>query len=212
MDRKSFKAYADCDWEHSDAWEGNAANDFHSLPEQSDEQSAIIEHAAQILDSDPASGFGLFVEAAEAGSVYSMERVGWHYWTGTGVMADTSLALEYYRRAVAGGSWTATIAYARLLFELGRHDEWQTVLQDSVEAGFVPAYFWLAWLRYLQAKTPESRREIRPLLEHAARQGHPAAKFFLSRWMARGQLGLLNVPRGWKWVVQDAVDFASRHA
>lgn len=212
MDRKSFKAYADCDWEHSDAWEMNAANDFHSLPEQSDEQSDIIEHAAQIFDSDPASAFKLFVEAAEAGSVYSMERVGWHYWTGTGVVADASLALEYYRRAVAGGSWMATIAYARLLFELGRHDEWQTVLQDGVEVGFVPAYFWLAWLRHVQAKTPESRMEVRPLLEHAARQGHPAAKFFLSRWMARGQLGLLNVPRGWKWVVQEAVDFASRRA
>lgn len=113
---------------------------------------------------------------------------------------------------ILGGSWIATIAYARLLAEVGRQGDCETVLKDGVALDFVPAYFWLAWLRYLKAKTPKVRREVRPLLELAARHGHPAAKFFLSRWMARGQLGLLEVPRGWILVVQEAVDFASRRA
>jgi len=139
-----------------------------------------------------------------------MEQVGWHYWTGTGVVADNASALEYYHRAVVGGSWVATIGYARLLAEVGRQDECETVLKDGVALDFAPAYFWLAWLRYMQSKTPKVRREVRPLLEHAVRQGHPAAKFFLSRWMARGQLGLMEIPRGWRLVVQEAVDFATR--
>ena len=104
----------------------------------------------------------------------------------------------------------ATISYARLLAEVGRQDDCEIVLKDGVALDFVPAYFWLAWLRYLQSKTPKVRREVRPLLEYAARQGHPAAKAFLARWMAHGQLGLLKVPRGYMMVVQGAVGFAFR--
>ncbi len=98
-----------------------------------------------------------------------------------------------------------------LLFQIGRHEECQMILQDGVRLDFAPAYFWLGWLRYLQTKTPEMRNEVKPLLEHAAQQGHPAAKFFLSRWMARGKLGLRNVPRGWKLTIEEAKEFASRH-
>lgn len=212
MTCKLCKPYADCDWAHSDDWERSASNYFQLLSEESETQLAIVRRADEISDSDPASAFQLYVEAAEAGSVCSMEKVGWLYWTGTGVVADTSTALEYYHQAIVGGSWMATIGYARLLTEVGRQNDCETVLKDGVALDFVPAYFWLAWLRYLQARTPKMRREVRPLLEHAARQGHPAAKFFLSGWMARGQLGLLDVPRGWKWVVEEAVDFASRRA
>jgi TPR repeat protein len=192
-------------WGRTDAWERSASNYFALLAREPEERRVLIENGDKLFDSSPATAFQFYVEAAEAGSVCSMEQVGWHYWTGTGVAADRSLALEYYHRAILGGSWSATIAYARLLEKAGRREDCENYLRECVAMGFTPAYFWLAWLRYHRDRTPTVRREIRPLLEYAARQGHPAARVFLARWMARGQLGLLNVPRGCVNVVREAV-------
>jgi TPR repeat protein len=161
-------------------------------------------------DTDPPSAFRLSLEAAEAGSIWSMEKVGWHYWTGTGVAADPRMALEYYHRACCNGSWMATIHYARLLEELGHHDDCERVLENGVESDFVPAYFWLAWCRYHRSKTTKVQREVRPLLEYAASRGHPEAKLLLARWMVHGGLGLGAVPRGFWLAVQGAISFAFR--
>jgi TPR repeat protein len=183
-------------WAYSSAWEKAASNFDDLLSEEPEEWRSLFESSQHIADSDPASAFRLNVEAAAAGLVCSMETAGWHYWTGTGVIADKSLALDYYHRAVLGGSWLATIGYARLLAEAGRHDDCERVLNDGIAAGFAPAYFWLAWLRYEQSRTSDVCRKVRPLLETAARMGHPAAKEFLASWMANGKLGLLEIPRG----------------
>ena len=197
-------------WAHSDAWERSASNENELLSKESDQTWDLIQSAGAIEDSDSASAFGFYVKAAEAGSVWSMERVGWHYWSGTGVEADPSTAQEYYRRAIRGGSWIATISYARLLAELGHQEESERTLKDGVASDFTPAYFWLAWIRYLQSKTAETCREVRPLLDYAARKGHPAAQAYLARWMALGKLGLHEVPRGWLLVLRGAVKFAFR--
>jgi TPR repeat protein len=192
-------------WALSDDWERSASNDFDLPSEEPEERLSLLQNAQEIFDSDPAAAFQLRLEAAEAGSVWAMEAVGWHYWTGTGVAADTSLALEYYHRAILGGSWSATIPYARLLAEVGRLEDCDKVLQDGVASDFAPAYFWLACLRYHRDRTTTVRREVWPLLEYAARQGHPAARVYLARWMAHGQLGLLNVPRGCVNMVREIV-------
>lgn len=138
-----------------------------------------------------------------------MEKVGWHYWTGTGVAPDPDMALKYYHRAIGAGSWMATLYYARVLAELGHHDDCESTLNGGVASGFVPAYFWLGWCRYARSKTSLARREVRPLMKHAADKGHPMAKLFLARWMALGHLGLHNIPRGWVSVVRFAVSSAS---
>ncbi len=209
-----------CDkfWEavsaHSDTWERAASNEDQLLSAETSESWALIQHAAEIEEVDPASAFRLYREAAEAGSVWSLERVGWHYWTGTGVAADPHIALEYYYRAICGGSWGATIHYARLLAELGRHDDCERALMDGVNTGFVSAYFWLAWLRYKRSGTAKVRREVRPLLDHAATRGHPKAKLLLARWMMLGKLGLRDVPRGWRWAIDGvlSVPFRRTHS
>jgi TPR repeat protein len=192
-------------WERTDAWEESASNYNELLASEPEERWILIERGNILSDSSPTTALKFYAEAAEAGSVWSMEKVGWQYWTGTGVVADTSLALDYYHRAILGGSWSATIPYARLLAEVGRQEDCENYLRECVASDFVPAYFWLAWLRYKRDKTSTVRREVRPLLEYAARQGHPGARGLLVRWMARGQLGLLNVPRGWVNVVREAV-------
>ncbi len=195
---------------YSDAWERAGSNEDQLFSQESDQNRDLMERAAEIEEADPSSSFELYLEAAEAGSVWSLGKVGWHYWTGTGVAADPQLALEYYYRAIRGGSWVATIHYARLLAELGHYDACERTSENGVASDFVPAYFWLAWCRYEQSKTTKVRREVRPLLEYAAEKGHPDAKLLLARWMALGKLGLRDIPRGWKLVAQGAATFAFR--
>lgn len=170
----------------------------------------MIQRAAEIEETDPSSAFQLYLEAAEAGSVWSLRKVGWHYWTGTGVAANPHRALDYYHRAICGGSWIATIHYARLLAELGHYDACERTLQNGVASDFIPAYFWLAWFRYEQSKTSKMRREVRPLLEYAAEKGHPDAIRLLARWMVLGKFGLGDIPRGCRLLAQGAASFAFR--
>lgn len=195
---------------YSDSWERAASNEDQLISQERAQNLDVIERAAEIEETDPSSAFQLYVEAAEAGSVWSLGMVGWHYWTGTGVAADAHKALEYYRRAICGGSWMATIHYARLLAELGHYDSCERTLEQGVAADFVPAYFWLAWCRYEKSKTTKVRREVKPLLEYAAQKGHPQAKLLLSRWMALGKFGLREIPRGCRLVAQEAASFAFR--
>lgn len=182
-------------WGRSDDWERAHSNDRELWSKETDQTREIIKEATAMSETDPAA-LQLYLKAAEAGSVMSMTRVGWQYWTGTGTAPDLDEAQEYYRRAIRGGSWTATIHYARLLADLGHYDICDKVLEDGVAVGFVPAYFWLAWLRYKRSKTREVCREVRPMLEHAAKAGHPGARRKLAHWMLLGRFGPREIFRG----------------
>lgn len=132
----------------------------------------------------------MYLAAADAGVVWAMEQLGWHYETGTVVAADLGQAAACYHRAICAGSWMATIAYARVLAAQGRFDDAEAVLEDGVRSDFVPAYFWLAWLRQSRSPRRETYRQIRPLLDHAAGHGHPKAKLMRARWMMAGKFGI----------------------
>jgi TPR repeat protein len=182
-------------WRHSDAWERTLSSDWEVSSKETDQAREALNAAAAMRETDPAA-LQLYLEAAEAGSVFAMGRVGWQYWTGTGTAPDLAKAQDYYRRAIEGGSWMATIHYAKLLDELGHRDTCDQVLEDGVAVGFVPAYFWLAWLRYKRSRTRKACREVRPLLEYAARAGHPGARRKLSQWMLLGRFGPREIFRG----------------
>jgi TPR repeat protein len=199
MDSKlSCDAIWQSHWNESDDWERTHSNDDELWWKDSDRNRALIDEAYTHLDADPERAFKLFVEAAEAGSPRALETVGSFYDTGTVVAADFDRAADHYHRAICAGSWMATIAYARLLAAHGDVDACEQVLHDGVELDFVPAYFWLAWLRYERAPTRATCRAIRPLLDYAADQGHPGAKNTLGRLMTKGKFGLLSIPRGLK--------------
>lgn len=197
-------------WEWSDAWEREHSNDAELWAEESDQSLKLIDNACAIQKSAPSAAFRLFLKAADAGSVWSMERVAWHYDTGTGVPADFGKAQEYYYRALSAGSWMATINYAQLLAEHGYYDDCDRVLEDGVSSDFVPAYFWLARLRYEHSKDGKVCREVRPMLEYAAKKGHPAAEMTLARWMLLGKLGIREVFGGLKLTLQSAIRWATR--
>lgn len=192
-----------------DAWERSAANESQLWSEKSDENWELIQRAAQMGHSETAA-FELHLEAANAGSVMCQQMVGWHYWTGNGVAADKYLALQYYHAAICGGSWIATLHYARLLYDIGRYDDCERVLTDGVDCGFVPSFFWLALFRHKPHGTRAVREEDRLLVEHAAKAGHPGAKDLLTRWMVTGRLRLRDIPRGFLMVLQGAIAPANR--
>lgn len=185
-------------WDRSDAWERAHSNAYDIWSAETEANLALIERARLLNESDPEAAFRIRLEAARAGSVWAMERVGWHYHTGTAVAADFGRAQQYYHDALSAGSWTATIKYARLLAEHGHFDFCESVLEDGVRSDFVPAHFWLAWFRFKQSRSRKTCREIRPLLEHAAEQGHPGAKLVLARLMARGKFGLRAIPESFR--------------
>jgi TPR repeat protein len=195
----------------TDAWESAVANETELWSQESDDNFELMKRAAQMEDGDSAA-FDLHLEGAKAGSVWCQQMVGWHYWKGIGVVADQDLALKYYHSAVCGGSWIATLRYAQLLYAVGQYDDCEHVLKDGVSCGFVPSYYWLAWFRHKRHGTRAVREEVRPLVEHAAKEGHPAAKELLVHWMLSGKLRLRDIPRGWLMAVKIGIAYANRDA
>lgn len=183
-------------WARFDGWEREHSNDWELWCEDSDENRHLIEQAHALRDSDPETAFRLYLQAADAGSVWAMQVAGRHYHTGTFVAADFGRAQEHYRRAIDAGSWMATITYAELLASHGHFAECDQILEDGIRSDFVPAFFGLARLRYRRSGSRRTCREIRPLLEHAAAHGHPGAKPFLATLQLLGKFGLREIPAG----------------
>jgi TPR repeat protein len=177
-------------WEEG---ESNAFTLWNNSPEAIQNANSI---ALKISKSDPDSALKLFREAAEHGSAWAMERVGWHYESGTAVEVNLDQAEHFYHQAIVAGSWMATISYARLMFERGKIELCEEVLNDGIKYEFRPAYFWLSWFQYKRKPNSRTAREIRPMVENAARAGHPKARLFLASLMANGKLGIVNIPKG----------------
>lgn len=189
-------------FEESESWEREHSNESEIWWRDSDNNRALIEEGFARMGTHPAAAFGLLKEAADAGSPWAMESVAAHYHSGTRVTADFDKAAAHYHRAICAGSWMATIGYARLLADHGHINESEALLRDGMKLDFVPAYFWFAWLRHKRAPNRATRRAIRPLLDYAARQGHPGAKNMLGRLMLKGKFGILSIPRGIRLLYQ----------
>lgn len=188
-------------WSASADWESRFAAENGFWPDESDETRGLIDRARAIDESEPTAALELYVQAAANGSPEASEMVGWYYETGAVVAADIDLASEHYHRAVSAGSWRATVGYARLLEKRGYVDHAEQLLNDGVEAGFVPAHFWLAYLRYRRSPTRKTCHQVRPLMEYAAASGHLVAEWTVARWMARGTLGIRRIPQGLRRLV-----------
>ncbi len=183
-------------WSASADWEARFTAERGFWPDETDENAELIERARALQGADPEAALALYCTAADQGSPEALELVAWHHQTGTAVATDPNLATEWLRRAIAAGAWRATIAYARHLDALGHADLADEVLQDGIDAGFAPAFFWLGHLRARRDPSNATRRAVRPLIEHAAARGHPLAEWTVARWMARGNLGIGNIVAG----------------
>jgi TPR repeat protein len=185
-------------WDMVDAWEREQSNEGDLWVQESDLNLDLIERASVIQATDPQAAFRIYLRAADAGSLWAIQMVAWHYDTGTCVVADFELAQEYYHRAICAGSWMATISYARLLAEHGYFAACERVLEDGMQSDFVPAYFWYARLRFNRSRSRASCSEIRPLLEYASDRGHPGVRLLLAALLLMGKYGLRQIPTGFR--------------
>ena len=94
-------------------WEYAQINDWDLLDEDPHKDEAKA--AARLLDDSPAEGFGLLLDFANRGSLYSMNFVAWCYAVGTGVAKDWDQAEAWYRRAFEGGSDRGLLEYGNYL-------------------------------------------------------------------------------------------------
>ncbi len=92
----------------------------------------------------------------------------------------------------------ATRYYAQLLAKHQYFAECEAVLNDGVDQDWIPAFFWLADFRLRQSRSRKTYREIQPLLEYAAEQGHPWAQLLLARLMVKGKFGFGLMLRGYR--------------
>jgi TPR repeat protein len=187
-----------CLSDKSDAWERASSNEYELWALEPDQ--GRFEQADAIGKSDPMAAFQIRLDLAQDGSVWAMLKVAWSYGFGQGeeVAPDFNLAVDWYIRAIQAGSWMATRDYAMLLAKHRYFADCEAVLQDGVEKDWVPAFFWLAWYRRQQSRSRTTYREIEPLLEYAARKGHPSAQMLFARFMATGKFGFRKIPRGLK--------------
>lgn len=191
-------------WGKVEDWDRAQSNEWDLWCGNSEAARELVDQAYAVHGTDREAALRLYLEAAEAGSVFAMEMAGWYNEVGIGTAADFGRAQELYHRAVCAGSWTATIRSATLHAHHGYHDYSDQVLEDGVKSDFIPAFFWLAWFRYKRSKSRETCREIRPLLERAAAEGHPAAGLLLARLMLLGKFGVRDIPRGLRLLGKEA--------
>jgi TPR repeat protein len=188
----------DCLIDKSNVWERSHSNEPELWTLEPDPDR--LNDARAIERSDPKASFPTYLDLAHHGSVGAMLAVAWHYGFGKGaaVERDFSLAAQWYIRAIEAGSWMATRYYAQLLAKHRYFADCEKVLNDGVDKNWPPAFFWLAWYRQKQSRSRKTYREIEPLLEYAAGQGHPLAQLWLARFMMTGKFGFGRIPHGIK--------------
>lgn len=190
-------------WDRTYAWEWAESNEGELRAKETLEALELIDRAETVQSTDPTAALELYRTASDAGSVWAMEMVAWHYHTGCACDVDFETAQTYYRRAIEAESWLATLGYAKLLDEHRYHDHCDRLLGDCVDLKFASAAFWLAYLRSRRrGEHPKIYREVAPLLEFAAAAGHPMAQNKLVNWKLRGKLGVWGFIRGMPFIIR----------
>jgi TPR repeat protein len=179
-------------------WEYAQLNDWALL--EADPHKEDSKAAARLIDDAPTDAFQRLLDLANRGSAYSMTYVAWCYASGTGVTKDRDQAQAWYRHAFDGGSDRGLLEYGAYLVSMGQDDAAETVYEAGWRRGFVPAVYRLIRLRLRPTLPLAKRLAWKPSLEWAAEAGHPAARYLLSRYLARGLFGIRGIPRGLKLI------------
>lgn len=173
---------------------------FDLRDQESQEVQAGLDKAWDLrTERSEDDAFVLYREMAEAGSPTAACMVAWCLQWGEGTDADPIAAMDWYFKAIEGGSWLGTIEYAKLLDRLGYYDTADEVLADGISAGLATAYYTQAKLKYERSPSRASARSVRPLLDRAIALGHPYAEYFLMRLQFSGKFGAGEVRTGIRW-------------
>lgn len=185
-------------WHWSTLWERDHSNDWELWKADGEAIQRRNSEAGELVSTDAALALAIYQQLADEGSVWAMRHVGDAYYAGWLGKRDFNAAEMHYRKALALGSESAILNLAKCLRAAGNQDEWEEVLENGVERGFLPANFWLAFFRFRQKPSRETSRDVRPVMLKAADAGHPAARMILATWKARGRFGLAEVRNGFR--------------
>lgn len=184
-------------WNSVEQWEADQSNDAELFAAETEANKVRMTLAHDEIHTDPAAAQKTFLELAQGGSVWSMYMTASLFDLGWCAPRDDYVAMEWYHKAISGGSWSATLGYANVLNRLGHGADADEVLQNGVDTEFAPAMYRLARMRYDRDPDRASAKSIRNLLEKAAEAGHPAAQHMLAGFMLFGRYGIRFIPRGW---------------
>jgi hypothetical protein len=185
-------------WDESKSWEQDHSNEWDLWAADGEGVRELNERANEVFATDQSLAFRMRKELADNGSVWAMRQTGRHYEFGQGVEPDLAQAEHYYYQAQLAGSWMATLQLTKLLFDHRINEKWMGILENGVESDFIPANFWLAWYRYKRSPRRQTALEVRPLMEKAAKAGHPGARMILAQWKGRGKFGLHEMRQGFR--------------
>ncbi len=184
-------------WESAYKWEDEFSRDWEPW-EDDDNLRTEVSDAVKLIETNASQALRLLITLADKGSVRAMRWVGYLYDDHSGIEENQEMVGEYFHRALCAGSWGSTISYANFLYRQGEHNRWPSVLEDGMEQGFVPAFFWYSWNKYRLRPSNHVAREVRPMMLKAVEAGHPGAELMLARWTARGRFGLRKIPEGFR--------------
>lgn len=179
-------------------WENDHSNEWDIWVGDGEEVRERNERANEVHTTDPSLAFEIRKELADNGSAWAMRQTGLQYERGWGIERDLAQAEHYYYQALLAGSWMAALGLAKLLFEHRINEKWEGILENGVESDFIPANFWLAWYRYKRSPRRKTALEVRQLMEHAVKAGHPGARLMLARWKGQGKFGLHEIRQGFR--------------
>jgi TPR repeat protein len=174
---------------------------FHADP-----HADRLRELAELGKVDPNEAFTQFLSLAEAGSVWSMIRVGCGYSVGLGTSRNLALAERWLTSAYEHGSDYGLIWSARLAFARGAFSRARTLRVVGVERGLPQAMTDLAWQELKSAKT-DARTRARALFENAIGRGYIPAQLELAKAMGLGLFGWREIPVGIKRLFAAAKEF-----
>jgi serine/threonine-protein kinase len=146
---------------------------------------------------------GACATEAAAGSAVAQRILGSLYDRGSGVTADPAKAVEWYRKATAGGDLEAKMALSRLL-ELGRgapanQGESIALLREAAAGGLLRAQQTLAFRLENGGGIKKDEAEAALWYRRAAEQGDMAGQEKLADFLARGRGVTKNEAEALEW-------------
>lgn len=177
-------------------FEYHASNDGEIREAEPPEARELLRQADVIRGEEPKEALELVSQAAQYGSVVARRWLGWHHATGAGTEEDLHKAVGELRQAFEGGSQMAMIDYAYWSAKSGNREEAERVYRLAIEAGYVPAYYWLSRHHYDAKPTRKTAKLVEPWLEKAVEAGHPGARLKQLGLLLKGRYGFRGIARG----------------
>ena len=137
------------------------------------------------------TAFGLAQPRAQAGDIHAMTMLGELYANGLGVKRDYAKAIEWYKKAVAGGDAEAMLALA--MMRLGNYggaaadqQEAAKLLASAAKLGEPKAAYNLALIYLGGQALPQDLKRAAELMRQAADAGNAEAQYALATFYKEG--------------------------